>query len=361
MKDTNIKDLEDSLVFSMSLGNHELFHSNIWAALMKKHPTLVNIFFPEIKKGVITREKSSVDIEIKDGDKKYFIENKFKSLPNKEQLEKYSNEAGFEKGVLISLEEPLFDLPVKWERKDFRKIIESIKNNVAVLDGFDKDLITNYCDSTIVAMDMIKEKLGKTDGKWDLECKDLEKVKLDDIYKKIKGQQLERKIKDSLKQKEITPPEGFDFEIDCGYNNKKPTVSAWLASKVKHEDEGKKKGDKKIRYGIQIEGSQYRYMVVFSEETIKGHAKGDSLKWAIDQAFDSRWLEINLEESGRKSNVSEKNCKCKPHCKYDTNKYKAIYTYFTLKNDTYESIIKNIFEDMERACSLVEKFRCYTQ
>ena len=59
--------LKNSLIFQMSLGSKELFHSNVWAWLMKKEPQIINVFF---------------DIDLT----KYEIDNILKTDIAKEQL-----------------------------------------------------------------------------------------------------------------------------------------------------------------------------------------------------------------------------------------------------------------------------------
>ena len=93
-----LKPLESSPIYAMSLGSHELFHSNIWAWMMRKYPeTICKVFgvkISETKNVIIEREAQNRDITIKEviSENKYnvwIIENKFKSLPYAAQLEEY--------------------------------------------------------------------------------------------------------------------------------------------------------------------------------------------------------------------------------------------------------------------------------
>ena len=43
----DIDRLEQSLVYKMSLGSKELYHSNIWAWLMENDNSFIKAFFPE--------------------------------------------------------------------------------------------------------------------------------------------------------------------------------------------------------------------------------------------------------------------------------------------------------------------------
>ena len=85
---------KNSIIPALSNNNHELFHSNLWAWLMETDREFIKCFFksyninniPEIR-----RESDNLDLKIIDkvAKKQYIIENKLKSIPNNEQLERY--------------------------------------------------------------------------------------------------------------------------------------------------------------------------------------------------------------------------------------------------------------------------------
>ena len=77
----------------------------------------------------VYREKISIDltIEVIDEDSKnhvVFIENKVKSLPDENQLIRYSEKNSSAKGILLSLVEPEFELPESWFRRSYGELIE---------------------------------------------------------------------------------------------------------------------------------------------------------------------------------------------------------------------------------------------
>ena len=101
--DNEIKKLKESPVFALTLGAKELCHSNFWKWLIDKDKNFAKVFFKEIdvdKIDSVSREKEHMDlvVETKNGDYigGYIIENKLKSLPDKEQLEDYKNKFGSE-------------------------------------------------------------------------------------------------------------------------------------------------------------------------------------------------------------------------------------------------------------------------
>ena len=91
-KEKSSKGME--LLDYLSGGNHELFHSNLLAFIAKNYPdyfkSILNIELEYDPKNV-EREKDNFDLSISDG-KEYILvlENKMKSLPNINQLEKYN-------------------------------------------------------------------------------------------------------------------------------------------------------------------------------------------------------------------------------------------------------------------------------
>ena len=94
--------LKNNPVFAMSLGSKELFHSNFLAFIFmhKSAGNLRKWLYAKaveetdktIEFDICFREKSNFDLlfKIKGEEKFILIENKFKSLPDSEQLKKYS-------------------------------------------------------------------------------------------------------------------------------------------------------------------------------------------------------------------------------------------------------------------------------
>ena len=100
--ENKIKYLKESPIYAMSLCSKELFHSNFWAWLMEQDESFIEIFFKnEGNKQLagVGREDGNRDITVyrksnKDNEKAdvYVIENKLKSIPTEEQLNKYKKD-----------------------------------------------------------------------------------------------------------------------------------------------------------------------------------------------------------------------------------------------------------------------------
>ena len=154
--------LKSSLVFAMSKGSHELFHSNIWAWLIEKDSRFARAFFPDIRGEIesVKREEGNRDLTIwtrVDGRRRaYVVENKFKSIPRREQLEEYGEklDGDFEEGLLVALQ-----IPAGFDGGSWRLCTQAdVLNGIArVLDNEDvaltqaeKSIIDEYIKMTRV-------------------------------------------------------------------------------------------------------------------------------------------------------------------------------------------------------------------
>ena len=128
--------IENTLNYQLLLSNLELYHSNLFAVVLEKSEFINHKFFSNVidinKKYTdlrVYREKNSIDltIEVIDEDREthvIFIENKVKSLPDENQLIRYSEKNSSAKGILLSLVEPGFELPESWFRRSYGELIE---------------------------------------------------------------------------------------------------------------------------------------------------------------------------------------------------------------------------------------------
>ena len=109
-----ICDLSKNGMFRLSLGSKELFHSNFWAWLLEEYGfNAAKIFQEDCNMNIceIYREMSHTDLSFKYNGKLIIIENKFKSYPYLEQLQKYAYENlnnNLDHIILVSYYEPTF-------------------------------------------------------------------------------------------------------------------------------------------------------------------------------------------------------------------------------------------------------------
>lgn len=131
---TIINQLKILPLFNFSLSSKELFHSNFLAWICERYPKILSVVFADYLKHDVSsyeisnvyREHEKIDLTLKySHGETLIIENKVKSLPDLEQLKKYSFKHLNAKFLLLSLIEPNFSSFLKKEKK----IIIADKNN----------------------------------------------------------------------------------------------------------------------------------------------------------------------------------------------------------------------------------------
>lgn len=269
-----IEYLKNSPIYAMSLGSKELFHSNFWAWLMRKNPYMINVFFERkitsVKKDnkgdfiindnppvnpekLIQREYKNRDITINLSDGVYIIENKIKTLPDKEQLLKYQYSANnFKNGCYTGLENPNFDesevtfevnkqlhtrkfeddrwhfLDYKDISKKIREIVDNTKfvNNKKFFDSFEIEIIKQYCSAISNLNCIISKKLKNDKNNFSFKTdKNLAKIGIDDVYKKLKADKTMKIIERNIKRKDGYEINEFTFKIEKGFSNNAPLIS----------------------------------------------------------------------------------------------------------------------------------------
>ena len=248
--------IENTLNYQLSLSNLELYHSNLFAVVLEKSEFINHKFFSDVidinKKYTdlkVYREKNSIDltIEVIDEDSKnhvIFIENKVKSLPDKDQLVRYSEKDSNAKGILLSLVEPGFELPEGWFRRSYVELIEYYRDLLDKVDETFRLFLKDY----IEYMENVEEFIGKVSygESYFIEessNKVLEGMRLRSVIEKIHYANLQNKISDlGYKTYSGRIRGGHHFGIDLPIEG---TTSS---------------------FDIQIQWNQYRHKVNFSLE-----------------------------------------------------------------------------------------------
>ena len=150
--------IENTLNYQLSLSNLELYHSNLFAVVLEKAGFINHKFFSDVidinKKYTdlkVYREKNSIHltIEVIDEDGKthvIFIANKVKSLPDENQLIRYSEKDSNAKGILLSLVKPGFELPNSWIRRSYGELIEYYNDLLDKVDETFRLFLKDYID-----------------------------------------------------------------------------------------------------------------------------------------------------------------------------------------------------------------------
>ena len=161
--------IENTLNYQLSLSNLELYHSNLFAIFLEKSEFINHKFFSDVidinKKYTdlkVYREKNSIDLTIEligeDGKTHViFIENKVKSLPDENQLIRYSEKDSNAKGIVLSLVKPGFKLPDSWFRRSYVELIEYYRDLLDKVDETFRLFLIDY----IEYMENLEKFIGK--------------------------------------------------------------------------------------------------------------------------------------------------------------------------------------------------------
>lgn len=370
--------LKDSLIFQMSLGSKELFHSNIWAWLMEKESKIVNVFFDidltKFKILKIDREYSHRDIiiwlEELSSNKKYYllIENKIKSLPTKEQLEKYTVKLSDSElldavftGMVNPFNENLQINNIIWRFINYHYIageIERIVNESIKFKYTEKEEIFEYC-KVIFHMDkLLTEELQKSVNKlsynYDLDKPSdssntnyigLNNLRINDLFIKLKGATFIDYVK--RREDELPKIDGYNLHIgqsfhngkatlDVRYTNWKDNVTPWLC------------------LGVQLEGHQYRKIAErgnFTNTHAYIYNEFEEKGW-FDKTFNKH--SNNKIVFGKKTSMTCRNAE--KYNIYTGDNYRFVYQYYDItdENNNYNELFLNIKQDIIEAKNILE-------
>lgn len=365
-----VEKLKDSIVYQMSLGSMELFHSNLWAWMMEKEPRVISeVFFkgiatPEEGECSVTREDGNRDITIEFGNAIYVIENKFKAIPTEEQLTRYKNalENGkktFRKGILTGVNEPHFDLPNRWSFLSYKQISERMRNfdwNCSFSDC--ESIIKEYINMLDQMLVLVSEEHLDSEGSDSSELKlkrddfnsaeekkkphekgEYRKLRIDDLLIKLNAVSF---CKYLMKQEEIINRKSkncgnFKLYIEPEFRDGTGIVNVFYkwVEKVPENGKGRDKEKDKVLIGIQIQGTQFRYCVAEA---------GKSYDEIYKTYKDLTWFEdYNKTEKKKFKGYSTS---MSPRDNGHYNKYngqnKFVYQYFDLPSLEYKKITELI-------------------
>lgn len=310
--------IESTLNYQLSLSNLELYHSNLFAVVLEKSGFINHKFFSNVidinKKYTdlkVYREKNSIDltIEVIDEDREthvIFIENKVKSLPDENQLIRYSEKDSNAKGVLLSLVEPGFELPESWFRRSYGELTEYYNDLLEKVDETFRLFLIDYIDYMKNVEKFIeKMSYGESYFLEESSNKVLEGMRLRSVIEKIHYANLQNKISDlGYKTYSGRIRGGHHFGVDLPIEG---TTSS---------------------FDIQIQGNQYRHKVNFS---LEDKAKLGDLERVCDSIKEKTCLyHFNLEDNPILQKSSSKK-KWKTYDKRDFYDYALIKKHVSSK------------------------------
>jgi hypothetical protein len=278
--DKRFENMNNSIMFHLSLSAKELFHSNLLGYFFIRDNTLFSkiVKIKNLKTKEVNREHNNIDIEIiSDAGRKYLIENKVKSIVDCVQLDKIQTDnKGHEKYYLFSLlGNNLENLEKKyplWEEFGYEHIISVLKEhrfNNETLDIIKDD----YCTFMSDMISLLQEHYSKCDKYllfWDKNDDNLlvqyEKVRLHDVFQKYGVSHFVSYFRKKYGNSEIISTYGY-------HRNGIMTFTS------------KETNDGEYSIEIQIEDGQYRKSIVGAikaEKELLG--KFEAVGW-----FDKNW------------------------------------------------------------------------
>jgi len=256
--------LEKSPLFRLSLASKELFHSNFIEWYGDTYPNLLGEILKEwincsekLTVDKIEREKANIDLTIhckKGGNKiTIVIENKVKSIPTNEQLEKYSKKNPADYFVLLTFIEPEEDLPDKWILIGYNKFLNQIKRDTS--DPYHSELISDYQGFTCSLYEILQSLLKSNNFFLDNDIEErLRTLRIHDIAGKAQVfsafQTLSKEYQTS-QLKTIGPQKESDgLFIEHGFLKGTPILG------ISYSFKGS--GETRYGVGVQLDGNELR-------------------------------------------------------------------------------------------------------
>lgn len=364
--------LKKSLIYQMSLGSKELFHSNVWAWLIEQDNDFIKVFKPDINLSEydsveVWREYRHRDLTIwfKNGDKKagyIVIENKIKALPSYEQLNEYTTDLDGYKlsdAVLTGIGDCVLDLScVKrygdetiWNYLDYEIIADNIyriaEESYSEIIKTHIEQIEEYCLIIKCIKLILSESLKKAFEKYDYEInhRDLRDIRLLDVFKKLKGSYFLSAFKRSATYKELLMLENNSYKlgISQSFNNGKTTIDIKY-QKGNFEDAGYE------AIGIQLEEYQFR---IRAERNSK---KENISPEDIYNIYKDSWFDDSFDKESNRFIFNNKTTMRQKYCSYSGC---FVYQYFNIQKDTsYEELFSKIKEYMIKASLIIGSNIC---
>ena len=350
MNEFYYNNIKDNPLYIMSLASNELFHSNFWDWLLRRDKKYIKVFFSdEITSDYeVKREEGNRDITIKTKDKNnkdivyvYVIENKFKSLPKKDQLQKYETALGskFKCGKVTGIIEPEFIKDVDgWNFLGYTEICEEIKKvDSELLSPFEKQLVKNYADTFLKFSKDLTDFIKRTDEQWVLDFDIFKDVGMDDIAKKLKTE----KFCEYLNKKFSRIKAGdYHFRAEAGFSHKRHRVDARL-----EYDKGNP-----VEIGIQVEHDEYRWFVKIEPRITTKDGVNEVFKeyekkgWFVDYNPKSKTIREHITGLTKVFRTYEDKT---------NDSYIFIFQYWKIKEISFDELAIQIEKDLELASDII--------
>ena len=375
-------------IFKMSLGSKELFHSNfmeyLWSIDKQKFIGLINNLFGYVVLNSSTtyelsREKENFDICIhhQDDNKNtiydVIIENKVKSIPNKQQLDTYVVKGANHKQakyLLLSLIENFPD-KAKIEEEGIWTIVNYNHLHAAIDKSFPNDAskhsiyIQDYLEFIHLMQELQKEIIPTNfidETLWP-NYDDYKTYRLHDLYIKLRGLKFLAMLKNKLEDRgiasDIVSIGGDKLRVAHNQENSSNSLKVYLNWNV-FNAVGQiaafiYRGGNEI-YEIVIQGNQYRHGINYYDEN------DTNLKSLIQRKHDQAIVEIwnivrgddfihNYWWSRQPQSLIGTYKKGKPYCQYKPD---YVYKYIDISKEKISTLMDGMVADIEHTLHSVK-------
>ena len=364
MKEKLYENLKESNLFFLSLHSKELFHSNFIAWIAERKEEAFRTFFEDFtgiqvpNKFRVKREYKNFDLcisALNDNDQEgsifCIIENKVKSMPYAEQLEKYSEKlesmgAKDAKKVLLSLSTESLPNVDGWVCRTYKDLANSLAKIVPLFEDYAQFLLKDY-------IEFIKTLHRLQKGKWGIPKKykaaftmddETKELRIDDLCQKIIYSKILNQILKELDEQNYVI--GSSLNKLKAYKGEKKVFADCGLSRSIGLLEVKVKVNSDYVLGIQLQGSQYRYLA----ESLKGniHEK------CTDKDNDIFAFVFNkkvCDPKNQTNNSIEVAGKKYSYCKFGDS---FMYRYRDVSEANTEDIIEDIVKDCK---ALIKKVK----
>lgn len=293
-----IEYLKTSPMFNLSLSSKELFHSNFLYWIAQKDKAVfkdlikaleIDVNWPENnEEWEVCREHKNFDLCVCEKETKnelLVIENKFKSLPDKAQLDKYDKKLEHKdcQKILLSLTEPFIEKQGNWQWKSYKPLVEKLYEIKDKFNNkYDISLIEDYCGfvNNIITLTKKWREKDERDGapflldykaddlkhEEDSESKDnvankcnyysdAKELRIHDLYGKYRTERLRVMLQEKID--ELSDRKGLEIITNTAYTRSLPILEVVIRG-VGESAENNKEPE---AFFISIQGNQYRHAI----------------------------------------------------------------------------------------------------
>lgn len=369
-----VDSLKNDPIFIMSLSSKELFHSNFWAWLFERNAAYAKIFFPKLEAyDSVVREQGEKnhgkrDITLWNGGSAYVIENKFKSMPDREQLERYETglASKFSEGVITGIEKPTFledESLGKWKFMAYdeigQQIIKTAKDREAE-NSFERNLIEGYGNMLCNLCKCVNSVFEKSERRWLADYQEVAALRINDIVQKLKADAFSEYLKSAFGDgQNALESEIGDYKLTFSTGFESGNAVARIHYKLSDEALAAHP-DALYEIGVELQGDEYRWAVIKKvtlsrekdrDRLFEEYQKGD--RWFV--AYDPKTAGKKIK--GHDTALTIRYRRFAPERK--TDPYTMLYQYWRIQTgeDSFEKLKTCILDDMQSAAKILHDMK----